>query len=134
MTRLRGHHLFCLPLFSGSGYDRDFTQNLAGVVAGLKAGEPLVLGEGQDSVCRACPHALPGGGCALGTENVAARDHAALGQLGLSPGEELSWEALLRRLGQVSQEGFRAVCGSCRWSREGLCSYPLLQRRAAGED
>lgn len=128
MRGVRGHHLFCMALFTGHGYSEAFTQNMGAIVRSLKAGEAFRLVQGQDIVCAACPHLMPGGGCAHGTEDVGQRDAAACRVLGLSPGEEgLGWQQVREKLLGAGEEGFRAVCGGCRWAGEGLCSWALLQ-------
>lgn len=131
MRQIRGHHLFCMALFSGHGYDQAFTENMAGLIAALRAGERFRLTEGQDQVCGACPNRQQDGGCALGTENVLQRDRAALRVLNLTAGQELGWEQARERLAAVTEEDFGAVCGKCRWAGEGLCSFALLAERVS---
>lgn len=131
MKAARGHHLFCMALFTGHGYSEAFAGNMARVIQALQAGEPLRLALAPDDICARCPHLLPGGGCALGTEDVCSRDQAAFRVLGVSPGDELGWQQVRERLLQVDEEGFRAVCGGCRWAKDGLCSFALLQRQLA---
>ena len=129
MKELRGHHLFCTALFSGSGYDDRFVENMVSLIEGWKAGGNLRLCGGHDAVCTACPNRQPDGGCSLGTEDVLRRDQAALKALGLEPGQEVSWAQAQKLLRAASEEEFQSVCGSCRWQAEGLCSYQLLQKR-----
>lgn len=129
MKELRGHHLFCTFLFSGSGYDEKFTENMQKTIDALAAGEPIKMCGGHDAICACCPNRQPDG-CALGTEDVASRDKAALRELGLSTGDELTWEQLRARLAGIDEAAFQRVCGECRWQREGLCSYALLSQRA----
>lgn len=129
MRTVRGHHLFCMTLFSGHGYDEAFAENMAGLIGALQAGEEFQLCAGQDDVCRACPNRQADDGCALGTENVLHRDEAARKVLGLPVGEKLNWEQVRRRLAAVTEEEFEAVCGKCRWAAEGLCDFALLQKR-----
>lgn len=129
MKGIRGHHLFCTALFSGHGYDAAFTANMQKLIAGLQNGEPLRLADGQDAVCACCPNRMPDGGCALGTEDVARRDRAALQVLRLKPGQQTDWQSVGERLRAVTGPEFAAVCGGCRWAREGLCSWALLQAR-----
>lgn len=130
MTALRGHHMFCATLFSGSGYDRDFTESMERLIRDMQDGGKFRLVRGHDDICARCPNRTAEG-CALGTEDVARRDAAALEVTGLSPGDELDWDVLGKRLRQVSEEEFQHVCGDCRWQREGLCSYALLRERTA---
>lgn len=129
--RLRGHHLFCTALFSGHGYDDAFTENMKDVLKQLKAGENIELTAGPDRVCSACPNSQPDGGCALGTDDVSRRDRTALEVLKAAPGERLAWREAGERLSGLTEAEFQAVCGGCRWQKEGLCSYALLRERAA---
>lgn len=128
MRRLRGHHLFCATLFQGHGYDQTFTTSMTDTVDAINTGEPLILVTGSDDLCKACPHRRPDNGCALGTEDVARRDQAALDAVGLCQGVELSSSQVGERLHQVSQAQWESVCGGCRWQAEGLCSWELFQR------
>ncbi len=130
MKRVRGHHLLCMALFAGHGYDDAFAANMAEVIGALRAGEGFQLVEGPDDICGSCPNALPEGGCALGTGDVARRDRAAFQALGLSPGRRLGWQRAGGLLRALTEEGFAAVCGGCRWAQAGLCSWALLQGRA----
>lgn len=129
MKRIRGHHLFCMALFSGHGYDRAFSENMARMINLLKAGEPFQLGESQDDICAACPNLEFSGGCVLGTEDVKGRDRSAFQVLGFQSGEEHVWKQAMERLEKISQADFESVCGGCRWKEEGLCSHSLLMRQ-----
>lgn len=129
MKRIRGHHLFCMALFTGHGYSEGFTENMASVISSLRAGEGLCLTVGPDDICGACPNLLPGGGCSHGTEDVRRRDQEAFRVLGAAAGEELTWRQVSGRLLALDEERFGAVCGGCRWAAEGLCSLALLQKQ-----
>ncbi len=133
MRDVRGHHLFCMTLFSGHGYDQAFAENMARLIDTLQAGESFRLVLEQDSVCSACPNRQADGGCTLGTENVLHRDRAALEVLGLSAGQELDWAQARKRLAAVTEAEFEAVCQKCRWAAEGLCSFALLRERLKPE-
>lgn len=132
MKVLRGHHMFCTALFSGSGYDQAFTENMTELIQDMQKGETFRLVQGHDDVCRYCPNRKPDG-CTLGTADVSCRDASALEVTGLAPGRVLDWDELRERLAQVSETEFQQVCGDCRWQKEGLCSYQLLHRRMAGQ-
>lgn len=131
MKGLRGHHMFCATLFSGSGYDRAFTENMSRLIEDMQKGEDFRLVDGHDDVCRYCPNREPEG-CALGTEDVASRDSAALEVTGLTQGQSLDWAELRGRLRKISEADFQHVCGDCRWQKDGLCSYRLLRERVGG--
>ncbi len=127
--KLRGHHLFCTALFSGHGYDDGFSRKMAAAIKAMEAGETIELTAGADEICAACPNLLEAGDCALGTEDVLRRDRAALQVLGLTVGEQLNWSRAGKLLSALTEEQFQQVCGSCRWQREGLCSFKLLLHR-----
>ncbi len=129
MKEIRGHHLFCMALFTGHGYSERFVENMDAVIRKLKGGEGFRLASRHDAVCAACPNLLPDGGCSHGTEDVMARDEAAFQVLGLNPGGDAAWRDVRARLQKVSPAGFNKVCGGCRWAKEGLCSLALLQRQ-----
>lgn len=128
MRALRGHHMFCAALFSGNGYDRAFTENMAEFIEDMHKGAKFRLVRGHDDICRYCPNREPEG-CALGTEDVSRRDAAALEATRLTPGMALDWAELRERLRELSKADFQRVCGNCRWQREGLCSFSLLRER-----
>lgn len=121
--------MFCATLFSGSGYDQAFTENMARTIEYMQKGGRFRLVDGHDDICRCCPNREPDG-CSLGTENVSGRDRAALEVTGLATGRDMSWAELRECLGRVSEAEFQRVCGDCRWQETGLCSYALLRERA----
>lgn len=129
MKPLRGHHMFCMALFSGHGYDEAFTQNMSALIEEGRLGGRFRLVQGHDAVCGACPNRQGDGGCALGTEDVARRDREALDALDFQPGRELGWDEIAGALNAIGPEEFQRVCGGCRWAREGLCSYALLREK-----
>ena len=127
MRRLRGHHLFCGTLFQGCGYDEAFTRQMTETLAALAQGESILLYEGSDELCGACPHRLPGNKCALGTEDVLRRDKAALAAVNFQAGDTITPAGVGERLRQVTQTQWDQVCGGCRWHKEGLCSWERFQ-------
>lgn len=133
MRSIRGHHLFCMTLFSGHGYDERFAENMGQLIRIFQAGEPFRLCAGQDAVCEACPNKIPSGGCALGSEDVLCRDEAVWEVLGFEPGQEVNWREAMEKIREVEEAGFQQVCGGCRWAKEGLCSYSLLKDRTAAD-
>lgn len=87
MIHLRGHHLFCMTLFTGHGYDERFTENMRRHLEDLKKAKDsktLLVAE-DDSICAACSN-LVGSCCALGDEDVKARDRHARETLSLECG------------------------------------------------
>ena len=137
MIRLRGHHLFCTALFQGHGYDETFTRAMTQVVEELEQGADILVADGADELCQACPHRVRSSSgqaaCALGTDDVLRRDRAALEVLRLVPGQAVTSREMGRRLNAVTPSQWDQVCGGCRWQGAGLCSWEtfreLCQRR-----
>lgn len=122
--------MFCTALFSGSGYDQAFAENMGELIKYMQNGGKFQLVQGHDDVCRHCPNREPDG-CALGTENVDRRDAAALEVTGLAPGRVMGWAELRGYLGKITETDFQHVCSDCRWQKDGLCSYQLLHERVS---
>lgn len=121
--------MLCTALFSGHGYSESFAEGMTALIADLRREEKITVQTGADQLCAVCPNLTGNGGCALGTEDVLRRDMAALEVLKLAPGDELTWQQAKNRLAGLTEQSFQAVCGDCRWQKEGLCSLSLLQER-----
>lgn len=131
MKQIRGHHLFCMTLFSGHGYSESFARNMEATIASL-ARDPeqqLRLLTGQDEICAACPNLRKDGGCEYGTLDVQHRDRAVFDVLGISADCECSWKQLVEKLRRVSEPEFLSVCANCRWLESGICSYPAFSEK-----
>ena len=53
--KLRGHHLICLPFFTGDGYNPEFIRNLKEILIRAQSGEEVEVCSGVDDVCTMCP-------------------------------------------------------------------------------
>lgn len=125
---LRPHHLLCLPLFAGAGYDQRFAAHMAAVRAALVRcpDTPVRLTAGADAICGVCPNRTENG-CALGETDVRDKDTAVLRMLGAAAGTEQPWAAWMRLLrDRLEAEAFAACCGTCRWYGR-PCGYPRLR-------
>lgn len=128
MIRLRGHHLFCMTLFTGHGYDERFTENMSELLRRLTEGSDskILLVAEDDSVCAACPN-LEGKYCDLGNEDVKARDCHAREALSIECGRIYSYQELKRGLAKVNESEFDRVCANCTWWKQGFCSYEMFR-------
>ena len=119
--RLRAHHLLCLPNFIGEGYDDAFCANMAEQKRRLAEEGSIVLTEGADEICAACPH-LRDGDCAS-RDKVSRYDAAVRRLLALAQGESYDAAALEERVRREIFEAhrLREICGDCEW-------YPLCAR------
>ena len=137
---LRGHTLLCLQGFRGKGYSEDFIENLAAVQQSLLTdpGQPVEVTDRGDVVCGACPHQAATG-CSLngiGSEDaIRAQDHDVLRHLGLAPGDQLAWKAILDRIAaSITGDSLDGICGQCRWLSLGYCREGIERLRGRGTD
>jgi hypothetical protein len=137
MLRLRPHHLLCLRLFEGRGYDEAFTARMRGIASRMNArpGERFALAAGADDICAACPNRTASDSCLLGDGDVSLRDGRALDALGLGAGSVHSFGEVGERIKErMTQETFEGVCGGCRWRETGVCTYDKFMAATAPED
>ncbi|MCX7658574.1 MAG: DUF1284 domain-containing protein [Oscillospiraceae bacterium] len=126
--KIRAHHLFCMLLFSGKGYDEKFSQNMNGIVCKLRNNpeQSLILLREPDDICSCCPNLLQGE-CILGNEDVINKDETVLSGLKLEEGKEYTYKEILDViLNSKISEIFKNCCGDCRWHGVGLCSCGQL--------
>ncbi|MDI6815678.1 MAG: DUF1284 domain-containing protein [Actinomycetota bacterium] len=123
--KLRAHHLFCVYMFLGDGYDRAFTDNMERI-AGIcsSPARTVFFVEGVDDVCSACPFS-DGVTCQKAGRDVAAMDAAAEEALGIEPGQLYIAHIMRARVAEAIRSGkYIGVCNGCSWF-EGHCR-PLI--------
>lgn len=132
MLKLRPHHLICLRLFQGCGYNDAFTARM-GQIHAVMTDSPdtvFILVTGADDICEACPNRTAQGACVLSEDGVRGRDARALGALGLAAGGKYSFlDAGARMRKSMTPESFESVCACCRWHEAGICSFERLMEK-----
>ena len=117
----------CLLGFRGSGYSPAFVEVMQVLQDELR-GAPerrVRLVDEPDAICTACPNLAPGG-CTLGgpahEAHMRAHDREVLRRLDLEPGAEVTWGALLGRIGaRITGADLPAICTTCPWLPLGVC-------------
>ena len=115
MVRLRAHHLICLHFYRGEGYDRDFIENLETVLKDASVNGVLLV-EGCDDVCRACPSQKEGVCTAEpgGEEKIQRLDRLAKDLL--KPVDQaLNWSEIKRQIPNILKDWKTGACESCEW-------------------
>ena len=117
--KIRAHHGMCLSFFQGKGYSGDFVENMVRMKAILAENPEIILMEGPDDICAACPNRLTET-CA---EKASRYDREVLRRCGLSAGERLPYREFSRKVIEtILRRGVRAeICGDCQWSS--LCRW-----------
>ena len=124
MIKLRPHHLLCIQNYVGKGYDEDFTLHMNELTGLLRAepGTKILLVEGGDHLCSACPH-FDGSVCER-YGKVKTLDEKVLSFCNAAYGDCGSWEALSSAAaGVFDSKVFEDICGDCEWF--GLCRATL---------
>ena len=117
--KIRAHHGMCLSFFQGKGYSGDFVENMVRMKAILAENPEIILMDGPDDICAACPNRLTET-CA---EKASRYDREVLRRCGLSVGERLPYREFSRKVIEtILRPGVRAeICGDCQWSS--LCRW-----------
>lgn len=127
--KLRPHHLLCIQLFTGCGYDEAFTANMRKNVQQLQQHPQteILLHCGCDALCAVCPHNQKG--VCSEQKKTDRLDAAVLRECGLQDGQSAAWQMLAAAArGRILQtDRFAAVCSSCQW-------YALCRETVGKED
>lgn len=117
--KIRAHHGMCLSFFQGKGYSGEFVENMSRMKAILAENPEIILMDGPDDICAACPNRLTET-CA---EKASRYDREVLRRCGLSVGERLPYREFSRKVIEtILRPGVRAeICGDCQWSS--LCRW-----------
>jgi hypothetical protein len=117
MIKFRGHHLICLHFFKGEGYSEEFVQNLSDLITRANANETIIVTQGADDVCKACPY-LEESSCKHkpdSEEQIRKLDDSALRLLGLNPGQIVIWHEIRSQVDLTPKEWFSSFCADCEW-------------------
>ena len=129
MIRLRGHHLWCLLGYRGMGYSEQYVANMTAVHQRLRTHPEtgITIVDGPDDLCACFPEDRPNH-CA--DVDVAVRDHAVLGLLGLRVDTSLQWDEVQQRVRErVTRGHLTEACQSCSWLAYGVCEEGLERIR-----
>jgi uncharacterized protein len=124
---LRPHHILCRLGFVGYGYSPEFVEEMARIVKTLASGrvKTIILRNGFDNVCRACPHQE--GECGperLGSRGKAAADFdtRTLRALKLKLGHPYPLPEINYRIASLTPQQFAEICKGCEWQPLGACA------------
>ncbi|WP_457556304.1 DUF1284 domain-containing protein [Candidatus Pyrohabitans sp.] len=118
IVRLRPHHMMCLLNFGGEGYSSEFVRNFWEILECLELGSEMLVVEGGDDICRACPHFA--GECRMSEKGevfVRGLDRRALEKLGLKKNEVLDLKKLVEKVLKIPEKELAEVCSGCIWLR-----------------
>lgn len=113
--RLRPHHGLCAAFFKGYGYSEEFSRRM-GEILKSPPKTRVILTDGCDDICTACPHKGENGVCDS-RDKVRRYDNAVLGLCGLDTGKELSFGEFKGLVSEkIIEKGLlHIVCEDCCW-------------------
>jgi hypothetical protein len=124
MVKLRGHHLICLQFFIGKGYSSEFVKNTFKI---LKRAKRVIVVDGLDDVCKACPY-NSAGRCTnprTSDEKIRELDKIALSLLSVRVGSRICWDEVKRRLPKILPIWVKKACRECIWWK--VCKNEMLK-------
>lgn len=109
----------CIPFFTGHGYSGEFVEQLSAIRDALNQNpaQPVLLCDGTDCVCAACPENLCG--VCKSAKKVAAYDRKCLQACGLNFGAVLPWDRfrdLVRQNILLRPTIREKICCDCLWN------------------
>ncbi len=114
--KIRAHHIICLLLYRGVGYDEAFTRNMDAKSAFLKENEgtPIHIAENDDLICAKCPNFT---GICADEEKVSQLDRAWSKKLGISANDTVIYSEINALACEKLAEAdtFEKICGRCEW-------------------
>jgi hypothetical protein len=113
--------LVCLHFFTGEGYSREFIDNLRCLLQRAAGDEDILVVEGADDVCRACPY-LSENQCFHEPDaerKIRRLDESAMFFLEIKPSEKVKWQDLRLKVQSALSQWFSSFCDGCDW--ETLC-------------
>jgi hypothetical protein len=122
--KIRAHHILCMSLFEGKGYDEFFTRNISDIIKNLH-NYKIEIVKGSDDICKFCPNSV-NGECVLGEEDVHKKDENAMNSLGINYGE-IKVNDINKKLGNLTKDSFNLCCNTCRWHKTGICSFEKIK-------
>ncbi len=129
---IRVHHLLCIPLFAGEGYNGAFCENMSRVIQKLNTdpAQKLTAVCRADMICSGCPNLTEEHHCRDDSSRVDEKDRRLATAIGIAPDRQYAYRELLQIAGaNLTEEIFTASCRHCRWFLQGLCSYVQWRKK-----
>lgn len=125
MIQLRPHHFMCIQLFTGHGYNAEFTAHMTQKIELLAEGAAVRVQEGCDDICQKCPN-REDNACRV-FEKVRRLDEGVMAACGIEYGDELQWNEIASTVREriLNTELFGEICCDCEWYS--LCRETLAK-------
>lgn len=129
MLCLRPHHLLCLFFYEGKGYSEAFVKNMNEITQTLEhdQGIQILLEEGCDDLCSACPHNIVNEGC-RSDQKVRDLDQKVLTIFHLKTNKQYLYQDLTGQIHrELNQTKFETICSECEWYKLGICGRGIIK-------
>jgi len=122
MLRIRAHHFLCMQGFQGSGYNREFTDNMRRVIEEIKLAPGLKaeIISRCDEICSCCPH--NSGGICRKSPGAKDMDLNVMRHLDIEEGSKMKVKSIFNLVNAKlkSRSEVQSVCGLCEWKERCL--------------
>ena len=123
--KLRPHHFMCIQMFTGHGYNAEFTSHMEQIIKMLSDETTILVKEGCDDICQKCPNREDN--ACREFEKVRRLDEGVMAACGIEYGDELQWNDIASAVREqiLDTELFGEICCDCEWY--GLCRETLAK-------
>lgn len=113
---IRPHHGLCVGFYTGSGYSKDFTNNMEHIIKCLSKNPMITLVTHSDIICEYCPH-KDFNSCDTPSK-VMSYDLSVLKMCNLKENDSILWNDFrnLVKTNILENGSFDSVCSDCQWS------------------
>ena len=112
---IRPHHILCVQNYVGYGYNEDFTSHMDRITKELVQNPQIIIQEGCDDICNACPHNIDNTCHSL--DKVRRMDSLVNKACDIDYNEIYNWNDLEDRARKriFDTKAFDDICNTCQW-------------------
>lgn len=123
--KLRPHHFMCIQMFTGHGYNAEFTSHMEQKIKMLSDETTILVKEGCDDICQKCPNREDN--ACREFEKVRRLDEGVMAACGIEYRDEFEWNDISSVVREqiLDTELFGEICRECEWYS--LCRETLAK-------
>ena len=113
--KLRPHHFMCIQMFTGHGYNTEFTSHMEQIIEMLSDETAILIQEGCDEICEKCPNREQNN--CRDYDKVRRLDDDVKDACGISYGDKIMWMDISSTVREriLNTELFERICHDCEW-------------------
>ena len=130
VLKLRPHHINCIFFYEGKGYSEGFVKNMNQIVDQLRNNPKQLVSfeRTNDILCNNCPNQR-GSNC-VNAQRIDQLDKNTLLNYNVEEHKVYSFAEIIKNIyTDYNNESFQAICKSCEWYKQGVCSQEKIRQR-----